>query len=211
MENSENIISLEATCKKKAAAVVASAFFNYPMLVHYFPDRQRRRRWLPWYMERVLNSAMRYGEVFVTPDVTGVMFILPPGHTRMTTKEYVKNGFLMTPLVMGFRNYAASDACEKFVADTQERLMAGRRHYYLWGLAVDPKAQRKGVGSTLLKLLTDRADAEQLPVYLETHNKNNVAYYERSGFQLLYTGAIPGHGLAIWCMLREAAANMGTC
>ena len=155
-----DIIRLEPNQIKKAAEVVASAFFNYPMLTHYFPDPKRRKQRLPWYMEKTLNCAMRYGEVFVPSDYSGVMFILPPGHTRLTVGEYIKNGFLFVSLVMGFRNYSRSDECEKFVADTQERLMNGRDHYYLWGLVADPKIQRKGIGSALLRILTDKADAE---------------------------------------------------
>lgn len=196
-------VKLEPGQKRKAAEVVASAFFDYPMLTSYFPDPERRKRWLPWYMEKTLNCAVRYGEVFVTPDFSGVMFILPPGHTRLTNGEYIQNGFFILPFVMGLRNYIQNNECEEFVADTHERLLNGRGHYYLWGLVADPKAQRKGVGSALLKILTDKADAENMPVYLETHDQNNVAYYERFGFKLIHTDMIPRHGLDIWCMLRE--------
>ncbi len=199
-----DIIKLEPGKRKQAAEVVASAFFNYPMLTYYFPDEASRMRRMTWYMERVLRTALRYGEVLTAPDLTGVMFILPPGHTRITLPEYLRNGFTLIPFVMGFGNYNNSDACEKFVADTQERLLKGRGHYYLWGLVADPKTQRKGVGTALLKALTDKADAESMPVYLETHNQKNVAYYERFGFRLTHTDTIPVHGLDIWCMLREA-------
>jgi len=199
-----DIIKLEMNQKRKAAEVVASAFFTYPMMVHYFPNPKKRKHQLRWYMEKTLICAMRYGEVFVTSDFSGVMFVLPPGHTRLTTKEYIQNGFLFTPFVMGFRNYMKSDECEKFVADTQERLMNGREHCYLWGMVVDPRIQRKGVGSTLMRTLTDKADAENMPIYLETHEQKNVTFYERFGFKRIHADTIPGHGLDIWCMLREA-------
>lgn len=198
------VVNLKSDQKRKAAGVVAAAFFNYPMFIHYFPDLKRRTRWMPWYMEKTLNCAMRYGEVFITSDCSGVMFILPPGHTRITNGEYIKNGFLAAPFVVGLKNYIKNDECEHFVADTHERLLNGRSHYYLWGLVADPETQRKGIGSMLLKNLTDRADAENMPVYLETHDQKNVAYYERFGFRLIHTGTIPKQGLDIWCMLREA-------
>jgi GNAT superfamily N-acetyltransferase len=197
-----DIIKLEHNQIRKAAEVVASSFFNYPMMIHYFPDPKKRKQRLLWYMEKTLNCAICYGEVFITSDFSGVMFILPPGHTRLTTAEYIRHGFLFTPLVMGLKNYLNSDECEKFVADTQERLMNGRYHYYLWGLVADPKKQRRGVGSALLEILTSKADAENMPVYLETHDQNNITYDERFGFKLIHTGTIPRHGLDIWCMLR---------
>ena len=183
---------------------MTAAFFDYPMMKYYFPDPRKRKRRLLWYLERTLACAMRYGEVSVTADYSGVMFVLPPGHTRLTDGEYIKGGFLPVPFIMGLRNYMNSSECEKFVADTQEQLLEGRAHYYLWGLVADPRVQRSGVGSALLKKLTDKADAENMPVYLETHEQKNVAYYERFGFKLIHTAVIPKHGLDIWCMLREA-------
>jgi len=106
--------------------------------------------------------------------------------------------------VLGSKQYKISSECEKFVGDTHERLMDGIPHYYLWGLVIDPKEQRKGVGTELMKIITDKADEKNLPVYLETHERNNVTYYERFGFKLIHTDAIPGHGMDIWCLLRDA-------
>ena len=198
-----DIIKLEESQKKRAAEVVTAAFFNYPMFIHYFPDVKRRKHQMSWYMERTLTCAMSYGEVLTTSDCSGIMFFLPPRHTRLTDREYIKNGFLFVPFVMGFRNYIKSSECERFVADTQERLMNGRDHYYLWGLVANPKTQHKGVGSALIKELIDKADDENMPVYLETHDQKNVTYYERFGFKLIHTDKMPKHELDIWCMLRE--------
>lgn len=198
------IIKLEPCQKKKAAKVVAAAFMDYPMFAYYIPNAAKRKRWLPLYMEKTLTCAMRYGEVFVTSDYSGVMFILPPEHTRLTDKEYIQNGFLQVLLVLGRRYYSVSDECERFVADTHERLLCGRDHYYLWGLVTDPALRQKGIGSALMKILTDKADAKKMPVYLETHDRKNVDFYERFGFTLIHSDTIPKHGLDIWCMLREA-------
>ena len=199
------VVRLDKKMQKRAAAVVAAAFFDYPMMQHYFPDAGRRRRALPWYLNKTLTCAMRYGEALVSEDCTGVMFTLPPGHVRLTDAEYIKCGFLFVPFVMGFGNYKKSNECELFVADTHARLMNGREHYYLWGLVTDPTAQRSGVGKALLKTLTDKADAERVPVYLETHEQMNLAYYNQFGFELVCETTIPEHGLALWCMIREPA------
>jgi len=192
--------------KKKAAAVVARAFFDYPSLKVYFPEEKSRNWKLPWYMSRVLESAMRYGEVMTTDDLSGVLFLLPPGHTRLTDWEYVKCGFLAAPLIVGLRRYSLVNASEAYLADMQEQLLQGRPHYYLWGITVDPARQRTGAGTTLLNALFDKADGEGMPVYLETHLFANVAYYEQRGFQLIHTGTMPGDDLPFWCMLREPNA-----
>ena len=207
MNKDIHVVPLKKEDTKKAALAVANAFFDYPSLKEYFPDPVSRKWKLPWYMEHTLMSALRYGEVLTTSDLSGVLFLLPPGHTRLTDLDYVKSGFLFAPLVVGIRQYAVVSASEAFLADTQERLLAGRAHYYLWGIAVDPARQRTGAGTALLNAMFDRADHEAMPIYLETHREANVAYYEQRGFRLIEKGTMPGDNLPVWCMLREPQAT----
>ena len=197
------VAPLSPALHKQAAKSVAAAFYDYPSLQYYFPDPKRRTRRLPWYMGRVLNCARLFGEVLTTEDASGVLFALPPGRTRLTDADYVRGGLLAAPLVVGLGHYKRVSACEACLADTQERLLAGRPHYYLWGLAVAPEAQRTGAGTALLAAFLMKTDAEGLPVYLETHRETNVPYYESRGFRLIGTETVPGHRQAFWCLLRE--------
>jgi ribosomal protein S18 acetylase RimI-like enzyme len=199
-----DIVSLNPKQKKEAAAVLSAAFFDYPMFRFYFPDPKRRARYLPWYLGNVLNCALRYGEVFTDAALSGVVFYLPPGHTKLSLWEYMQNGFLLSPIFLGLRNYERSMECEDFVAKTHDKIMCDRLHYYLWGLAVDPSQKKKGVGTALMKFFMERTDEAGKPIYLETHDENNVAYYQRLGFNLVCTDAISKYDLRIWCMLREA-------
>jgi ribosomal protein S18 acetylase RimI-like enzyme len=197
------ILPLQPSQKKQAARTVAAAFYDYPSLMYYFPDPKRRTRWLPWYMECVLNCARLFGEVWTTADVSGVLFALPPGRTRLSDADYVRGGLLAAPLVVGLKHYACVSACEATLADTQERLLGGRAHYYLWGLAVDPGTQRSGAGSALLDAFLRKTDAAQTPVYLETHRESNVPYYEQRGFTLIGKETVPKHNQDFWCLLHE--------
>ena len=197
------IIKLDPRQLKRASDVLAASFFDYPMFTFYFPDPKRRIRYLPWYFRNVLNCALRYGEVYTTPEISGVIFTLPPGHTKISMWEYIQNGFFLTPFVLGFRNYKQSMDCEKFVGYTHAKLMKNRLHYYLWGLAVEPSQKIKGIGTALMLPVLAKADAQKVPVYLETHDEKNVPYYQKHGFDLIHAARIPKYGLPIWCMLRE--------
>ncbi len=67
--------------------------------------------------------------------------------------------------------------------------MRNRPHYYLWGLAVDPNHQVKGIGAALMLPVLTQADAQKVPIYLETHDEKNVSYYQKHGFDLIDTVA----------------------
>lgn len=198
---------LDAGNRGRAAQVLSDAFFDYPMFTFYFPDRDVRTRHLTWYMDKVLRCAMRYGSAWTTHDVAGVLFVLPPAHTRLSTLQYIRNGFLSAPFRFGIRNYARVLACEDFVADIHESVMAGRTHLYLWGLVVDPARQRQGIGSALMAALLKQADREGLPVYLETHDRANLDYYRRTGFRSAFEGRLAGFDIEIWGMVREPVTD----
>ncbi|MBI9051945.1 MAG: GNAT family N-acetyltransferase [Anaerolineaceae bacterium] len=201
------IVELQSNQIKRASEVLAASFANYPMFNFYFPNLQRRTRYLPWYFKNILNAAMRFGTVYTTSEITGVLFILPPNHTEISLWEYVQSGFLLTPFILGFRNYKRSMECEAFVGTTQVQLMKNRPHYYLWGLAVDPEHKAQGIGKTLMKPLLAQADTKEIPIYLETHDENNVRYYQKYGFELILTTSIPKYQLPIWCMMREPGSK----
>ena len=197
------IVKLDPSKKKHAVNVLCAAFFDYPEFDFYFPDPEKRKRCLPWYLGKVMNTALRYGEVYTTQEISGVAFILPPGHSRISQWEYVLCGFLPAPFVLGMQDFIRSQQGEEFIGDMHEKIMQGRPHYYLWGLAVDPAQKRKGIGTALLGPILAKADAEKKPVYLETHDEKNVAYYQRSGFYLATTSRIPKFDIPVWCMVRE--------
>jgi GNAT superfamily N-acetyltransferase len=146
---------------------------------------------------------MRYGEVYTNPEISGVIFTLPPGHTKISIWEYVQSGFLLTPFALGLRNYIRSMECEDFVGITQIELMKNRPHYYLWGLAVDPRQKTQGIGTALMQPLLVKANSQKMPIYLETHDEKNVRYYQKHDFELICATSIPKYQLPIWCMLRE--------
>ena len=197
------ITSLPPDQIKKASQVLAASFYDYPMFTFYFPNPTRRKRYLPWYFRNILTTAHRYGEIYATNDVSGVIFTLPPEHNKISIWEYAQNGFLFSPIILGFRNYVRSMACEGFVDETHEKLMKLRPHYYLWGVGVDPDRKKTGIGYALIKTVLDKADREKVPVYLETHLEANVPYYQKYHFSLIKSATIPKYNLPFWCMLRD--------
>jgi ribosomal protein S18 acetylase RimI-like enzyme len=78
-----------------------------------------------------------------------------------------------------------------------------RPHAYLWFLGVARAAQGRGIGSRLLKVATDRLDAQRMPAYLETQTERNVALYIRHGFKVISEHHPRSDAPRLWSMWRD--------
>jgi GNAT superfamily N-acetyltransferase len=73
----------------------------------------------------------------------------------------------------------------------------------LWQLdsiAVEPGAQGRGCGSTLIRHGLARATIDGVGAFLSTGNERNVSIYGRCGFQLVKDAQASGNGPRIWFM-----------
>jgi ribosomal protein S18 acetylase RimI-like enzyme len=80
-------------------------------------------------------------------------------------------------------------------------------HWYLQGIGTDPPARRRGLASALIRVVTERADRDAVPCYLESTKAENVGLYEHHGFTVTGTLAIPGGGPTLWTMWRNPQAQ----
>jgi ribosomal protein S18 acetylase RimI-like enzyme len=79
--------------------------------------------------------------------------------------------------------------------------------YYLPFVGVDPSAQGRGLGKTVLRPVLERCDALGLSAYLENTNARNLALYERLGFRVLEELVVARDGPSVWCMWRDPAGR----
>jgi len=81
-------------------------------------------------------------------------------------------------------------------------------HVHLGPLAVDAHLQGQGIGSLIMHEHCRRLDAAGDVGYLETDKPENVAFYERFGFEVI--GEEPVIGVANWFMRRESRSDAGS-
>ena len=62
------------------------------------------------------------------------------------------------------------------------------------------------MGTALIRPGLDRADAEDVSVYLETQRFSNVPYYERFGFELTGEISLPDSP-PVWLMSRPPGSG----
>ena len=179
------------------AAAQARAFYDDPLQAWALPDESTRLDVLTRLFEMMIRVvSLPLGESYTDDSRSVGALWAPPGRWLVDAPEAAQ----LEPMAM-------------IVAD---RLPWMRRsweaissvhpeesHFYLSGLGTDPPRQGQGLGSAALAPVLARCDADGTPAYLESTKERNNAFYERHGFAVTGTIAIPPDGPTLWAMWRE--------
>lgn len=184
---------LDAGHADAAAATLAEAFFDDPLLLIVAPEDATRRRWAPWFMSLTLHYGLRWGEVWGTDDMSAVAVWVPPGSGEMSLGRMLRIGLARMPFRLGV---AGSRRFVQALAATEpfHKAVHGP-HWYLLAVGARSECQGQGRGSALLEVGTSRADTTGVPCYLETGTQSNVDFYAKRGFEVLGQTDFDGHTL----------------
>lgn len=80
-------------------------------------------------------------------------------------------------------------------------------HWYLDTIATDPDLQGRGLAGRLLDHNLEIRDAAGEACALDTHSPENVAFYNRRGFEVTGRTMLPGDGPDLYMMLREGTTT----
>jgi ribosomal protein S18 acetylase RimI-like enzyme len=200
------VIALSPSQIKPAYTVLGRAFYDDPLFRYLIPDDARRARLMPSFHSITIRYAMRYGEVYTTPEIDGVSCWLPPGHTMPTWWGMLHAALHGAPVSFGLSGLRRYLPIGNYTEKVHEQA-APDPHWYLWELGVDPSHQHQGVGGLLMQPILDRAARDHLPCYLETMNAINVPFYEKRGFIVVSNGVVPGCELRVWGMVARPASD----
>ena len=185
-----------------AAAMLARAFHDDPLMRYAIPDSDERARLLPSLYERMIRFGMLAGEVYATGDVPeGVAIWIPP-NAKWTRENIEASG------MHEFATLIGNDAYQRYREVVSQEWQARLREipgpgWYLFILGVEPRVQRRGLGGALMRPILDRADTEQVVCYLETENERNVAFYLKQGFDLIVSEEAGTSGVRFWTFRRN--------
>ncbi|GHF19472.1 GCN5-like N-acetyltransferase [Kordiimonas sediminis] len=156
---------------------------------------------------------------------------LEPFFTAVATKLYVKHGFChihddglgaalwlsdktrkhiplwnSLDILANIIRYSGFSALKRgmMLDAAMDKVRPVQPHYYLFAIGAVPEAQGRGVGSALLREGLRLADADEMPVYLESSKKNNVPFYQRFGFEVMDTLEPGADCPPLWPMWRPA-------
>jgi GNAT superfamily N-acetyltransferase len=192
-------ILLSGEQAKSGAHLLARAFHNDPLMVHVLPNAQRRRRLLPVLFSIVVRYCLRYGVIYTTSGMEGVVCCLPPGQTT-TVGRLALVSLSDPPLqlgVTGLRRFLRASS----VTEQAHKQAAPEAHWYIWALGVEPACQGYGFGGQLVRTVLQQARAQGRPCYLDTENPRNGPFYGKFGFHQVSEIPITGSAVRVCAML----------
>src|SRR5262249_15531814 len=190
-----------------AAEVLARACHADPPVVYFLPDPGRRAAVLPGFFERSVRHGQLFGEVHgPAARLEAIAIWLPPGRTDVTPERARRSGLDTLADVFDGKGFARLSRFLAQTADLHQRAMPGP-HWYLAFLGVEPGAQGRGLGGTLIAPGLARAGREGAACYLETFQARTVPFYQRHGFTIVTEGRLPGSDLAFWTMRRDPSVG----
>lgn len=189
---------------KPAALTGANAFIDDPTTRHLIPNPKKRRNFHHAIECYLRLSLLNHTECYVTsPRCEGlVVWVRSDAPSRMINT--FRAGWPWRPLRCGW-TYFFRDTRVTLHYERLRKEIAPKPHLYLALLAVAPEHRRQGFASQLIRPVLARLDADNLPAYLETQNKRNVAMYERYGFHLIQEDIFPGTSITMYLMVRPPA------
>jgi ribosomal protein S18 acetylase RimI-like enzyme len=201
------VVSLGENRGDDVAALMGRAFQSDPLFALACPDPSERARWLPWLFRWSTWKGLLFGQVLGTAGrLDGVVATIGPGGGEFTEEQLARFGYGQGREAVGAAVWDRSvavvnDAFEP--ADAALHRAVPEPHWYLDVIAVDPAAQGRGIGRTLLRAVSARADADGMPVVLLTYQPANLPLYQRHDYEVVCQGTAPGSGLPWWGMRRD--------
>jgi GNAT superfamily N-acetyltransferase len=179
------------------AALLARAFARDPMVVWPMVTSDGLEARIRGQFELVDTMFAAQGWIHRTDDGSGVMALVPPdGHAAAREIDEAANDGMANLTPDRGERYARFWAWIEAVHPPEP-------HWLLDQVAVEPSAQGRGIGSSMVGHAIELAARSGLPLFLETGVARNVALYERLGFGLMHEADAPGGGPRVWFMRRD--------
>tara|TARA_R110001599_G_scaffold65838_2_gene185802 strand:+ start:54852 stop:55436 length:585 start_codon:yes stop_codon:yes gene_type:complete len=86
---------------------------------------------------------------------------------------------------------------------TTAKFHPGEPHYYLFLIGTLPESKGQGVGSALMAQVLRKCDDENMPAYLENSKRENLAFYQGHGFEVVDQIQFARTAPPVWLMWRE--------
>ena len=183
------------------ARALGRAFYDDPVMTWMQPDAGRRSAALAGFFGAMTRYHFLSGggaEVATSESGIGAAALWdPPGRWHHSSREQVA---MLPAVIRAFRGHLGAG---RALTEAMQAVHPEEPHWYLAIIGSDPTVRGSGCGHALMRSRLDRCDAEHAPAYLESSNPDNIAYYNRFGFEVTGEIVMPD-GPTLWPMWRAA-------
>ncbi len=134
--------------------------------------------------------------------ISSLLILFPPQLKSEPAIRFLLNGGFGLIRYFGFSHLFRSVNYEMNCEKIKKRFLT-QQTWYCMCFVVDPKMQRRGIGSKLLRPVLGTLETYNTRLYLETHKTVNVAIYNKFGFKTVDISTIPDTGIKQYAMLFE--------
>lgn len=168
----------EQTDKRQVVDILSRSFDTNKSVNYVVKQGVSRKERIQTLMEYSFNVCLSNGEVWMSDDGNACALLLFPDRKKTTVKSIAWD----IDLALNAIGVARVSSVLKRESLIKQNHPPGP-FTYLWFIGVDPKNQKQGVGSRLLKEVIDMNDKKNRPIYLETSVASNLSWYEKFGFE----------------------------
>jgi len=163
---------------KLVVDLLARAFQDNPSVNAVIGDGPLKWKRIDAIMDYAFKMSHLFGRVYLSDDRKACALTLYP-HQQKTSLQSL---WLLVQLVS---RIGISTALRVMKRDKpMQKIKPLEDMVYLVFIGVDPGAQGKGIGGSLLQRILADARKEHLPVYLETSVFSNTLFYQKYGFDI---------------------------
>ena len=179
------------------------SFYHDPLVEFFWPNEESRARQLSAGLEFLLGLSSKIMSIEIANNryaaVIGVTSPedYPPSffNAMVALSKLILKSIRLSPLREMKRWIRVYHQLEK--------IHPLQPHWYILVLGAHPDHQGKGLGGELLKPILQKADEENVAVYLECSNPKSLDFYDKHGFRVMEE-IIPIYACPpIWRLIRK--------
>lgn len=195
----------------KLELLLSKCFALDPLYESLIPDEEVRKRLLPELFQCDMTEFYETCEIFAESEAcNGILVVSDETEPYNFLKYYLTevqaalktDGYLIKEdsSLKTFLNFIIGR--DYLNSNWTAQLHQDQRIHIIY-LAVDPEMQHHGIAAELVEETIQYADNHKLMISLETHNPDNVPFYEQFGFKVY--GILEKHfQLKQYCLVRDA-------
>lgn len=189
------MITAQKKDKSLVVELLVQCFCDSKSIRYIIDEHSRNKGHIKMLMSYAFDYCMSFGEVFLSADRQACALVLYP-EKKVISVESIWLQLSLLVKASGAEYFKKIAARQKVIRQIHPHDLK----FHLWFMGVRPGAQRKGIGSRLLKELIATSKQQQRVFCLETPDSRHIPWLHKHGFGI-YRQLDLGH--LLYCMFHK--------